>query len=173
MIKTPRLLLRRPLASDLDELVALDNDPEVMRWINGGLPVSRQQYEAEIFPIFLAEAGSEQLGFWIGESDRFIGWVSLRGDAEQAELGFRIRRDAWRQGFATEMAQLVLARTDSTMTIIAKTYQENIGSQKTLTGLGFVESRRYRLQPGDESDSSISDGEFWDGDDIEYVWQRP
>lgn len=41
-LETDRLVLRAFTAADVDRLLALDNDPEVMRFINGGRPTSRE-----------------------------------------------------------------------------------------------------------------------------------
>lgn len=49
---TERLALRRLTADDVDELVALDGDPRVMRFL-GRAPRSRAQIEAEVLPRFL------------------------------------------------------------------------------------------------------------------------
>jgi RimJ/RimL family protein N-acetyltransferase len=36
VLETERLILRRFTEDDVDNLVALDSDPEVMRYLNGG-----------------------------------------------------------------------------------------------------------------------------------------
>ncbi|KPH99920.1 GCN5-related N-acetyltransferase [Actinobacteria bacterium OV450] len=41
-LETDRLVLRAFTAADTDHLFALDNDPRVMRFINGGRPTSRR-----------------------------------------------------------------------------------------------------------------------------------
>ena len=41
-LETERLLLRRFTADDVDDLVQLDSDPEVMHYITGGRPTSRE-----------------------------------------------------------------------------------------------------------------------------------
>ena len=38
-LETERLILRRFTAADADLLVELDSDPEVMRYLTGGLPL--------------------------------------------------------------------------------------------------------------------------------------
>ena len=40
-LATDRLVLRRFTIADADNLVSLDADPEVMRFITGGIPTSR------------------------------------------------------------------------------------------------------------------------------------
>ncbi len=52
-LKTDRLVLRAFTAADTDRLLALDNDPEVMRFINGGRPTSRQAIETRTLPRLL------------------------------------------------------------------------------------------------------------------------
>jgi RimJ/RimL family protein N-acetyltransferase len=53
-LETDRLLLRRFTEANVDNLVELDSDPEVMRFINGGRPTSREEVRNDILPAFLA-----------------------------------------------------------------------------------------------------------------------
>ncbi|MCA9708344.1 MAG: GNAT family N-acetyltransferase [Myxococcales bacterium] len=104
-LSTERLRLVRLQADDLDHLVALDADPEVMRYISGGEPNSRERYEQELLPRMLAYQ-DEPYGFLAAyEGERFVGWFHLRpsvADASILELGYRLRREAWGRGLATE-----------------------------------------------------------------------
>ena len=52
-LETERLILRRFTPDDLDDLVALDSDPEVMRWVTGA-PTPREELEHDILPAWLA-----------------------------------------------------------------------------------------------------------------------
>lgn len=49
-LETGRLVLRAFTDADVDHLIALDNDPEVMRFFNGGLPTSREVIQAQTLP---------------------------------------------------------------------------------------------------------------------------
>jgi hypothetical protein len=49
-LRTERLSMTRLTAAHLEDLVRLDSDPEVMRYINGGIPTPREQVETEILP---------------------------------------------------------------------------------------------------------------------------
>jgi RimJ/RimL family protein N-acetyltransferase len=49
-LETPRLLLRRFTLDDVDNLVLLDSDPEVMRYLSGGAPTPRDVIERETLP---------------------------------------------------------------------------------------------------------------------------
>jgi RimJ/RimL family protein N-acetyltransferase len=52
-LETERLKLRRFTDDDVENLVELDSDPDVMRFINGGRPTARDEIENEVLPAFL------------------------------------------------------------------------------------------------------------------------
>lgn len=110
-IHTQRLHLRRLTAAHVPDLVALDSDPEVMRYINGGKPNSRQTYEDELLPRMLAW-DEQPYGFLAAyEADAFQGWFHLRpsvADGSILEVGYRLRRPAWGRGLATEGARALV-----------------------------------------------------------------
>lgn len=111
-LHTGRLHLRRLTAEHLPELVELDSDPEVMRYISGGAPNSRQRYIDELLPRMLAW-DERPFGFLAAyEAGRFQGWFHLRpsvADSDVLELGYRLRRAAWGRGLATEGARALIA----------------------------------------------------------------
>ena len=49
-LETQRLMLRRFTMADADDLVSLDADPDVMRFVTGGVPTSRDEIENEVLP---------------------------------------------------------------------------------------------------------------------------
>ena len=53
-VETERLVLRRFTEADVDDLYHLDNDPDVMHFLNGGKPTPREVIERETLPQFLA-----------------------------------------------------------------------------------------------------------------------
>jgi len=80
-LTAPRLVLRRFTTADTDLLYALDNDPEVMRYINGGRPVPGAEISDDILPAFLGwYARFDGYGSWAahaGTGGDFIGWFHL------------------------------------------------------------------------------------------------
>jgi len=111
-IRTERLHMRRLTREHLPDLVELDSDPEVMRYINGGQPNSREVYEAELLPRMTAW-DEEPYGFLAAyEGERFVGWFHLRPTVAPGEtmleLGYRLRRDVWGRGLATEGARALV-----------------------------------------------------------------
>jgi RimJ/RimL family protein N-acetyltransferase len=111
-IRSERLCLRRLTSAHVPELVELDSDPEVMRYINGGKPNSRELYEQELLPRMLAW-DDEPYGFLAAyETERFVGWFHLRPTVAPGEtmleLGYRLQRRAWGRGLATEGGRALL-----------------------------------------------------------------
>jgi RimJ/RimL family protein N-acetyltransferase len=110
-VRSDRLCLRRLTAAHVADLVELDSDPEVMRYISGGQPNSRQRYEDELLPRMLAW-DEQPSGFLAAyEADRFVGWFHLRpsvADESMLEVGYRLRRAAWGRGLATEGTRALL-----------------------------------------------------------------
>jgi RimJ/RimL family protein N-acetyltransferase len=101
-LETERLVLRRFTADDVDNLCALDADPDVMHFITGGRPTPREEIEHDILPTFLRYY--EQFagyGFWAAiekASGAFIGWFHFRpppGRPDDVELGYRLRTAKW------------------------------------------------------------------------------
>ncbi len=190
LLETKRLILRRFTAHDLDHLFELDNDPEVMRYINGGAPVSRRVIQNEILPTFLTyDSRHPVFGFWVADHKKtgdFLGWFSLRPTSSRAGdllLGFRLRRAAWGHGYATEGVCALIKKGFSepgVQRIVATTYEKNRASRRVLEKAGLTLIRRFRLTPADlqQADTFHTDAmEIWDGDDLEYAliksaWQQ-
>lgn len=105
MFVTARMQLRRIASTELDALVELDADPEVMRFISGGVPNSRELYVDEILPRMMTW-NDEPFGFFSAWFEgAFAGWFHLRpsvADANIFELGYRLRRAVWGLGLASE-----------------------------------------------------------------------
>ena len=80
-LETERLLLRQFTPDDVDNLVALDGDPEVMRYINGGRPTPRAEIEHDYLPAFLRyyERFSGRLRHRPGAGARFPARPQIRG----------------------------------------------------------------------------------------------
>lgn len=185
LLKTTRLILRRFTDADLDNLFELDNDPEVMRYINGGTPTPRDIIERDILPGFINRVQRRpEFGFWAAVdkgSDSFQGWFSIRPTndaADEVALGYRLRRAAWGQGYATEGVQALIhkAFTDlGVRRIVATTYEKNLASRRVMEKAGMTLARRFRIAPEDivQSDTYHAVSfEIWDGDDLEYALEK-
>src|SRR2546421_5355477 len=95
--ETERLRLRRFTADDVDNLVELDGDPEVMRYINGGRLTPREEVETVILPrILLYYERFDAFGYWAAEetsTGEFVGWFALHPSDDrppgELALGYR------------------------------------------------------------------------------------
>jgi RimJ/RimL family protein N-acetyltransferase len=127
------LVLRQFGMADADNLVSLDADPDVVRFVPGGIPTSREEIENEYLPAFLRYYRRyEGYGFWaVIETDTgdFLGWFHFRPGRDAApgevELGYRLRKSARGRRYATEgsraeKAGLTLRRTFRPSTPIAQ-----------------------------------------------------
>jgi RimJ/RimL family protein N-acetyltransferase len=113
---TERLLLRRWRPEDLDPFAAICANPEVMRFIGTGRPLSHAQVRRVIAAF---EQGWEARGFglWAAElrdTGDLAGFVGLHVPAflpqilPAVEVGFRLARSCWGRGLATEGARASL-----------------------------------------------------------------
>ena len=161
LLETERLILRRFTDADFDQLTELDSDPEVTRYITGGMPEFNAamldawltQYER--WPAYGTFAAIER------STDRFLGWFHLRpedGYDDEPELGYRLIRDAWGKGYATEGSRALIdkAFTDLGATRVwAGALAIHSASRRVMekSGLRFVRAFHgdwpFRI-PGDE-----------------------
>lgn len=184
-LTTERLTLRRFTIEDADSLYDLDNDPEVMRYLNGGLPTPWRAIEEQMRQNFLCEDDAQAaFGFWAVDNKttgKFLGWISLRptdGIPGEASIGYRFCKAAWGKGYATEGCRAILNKAFDEwglQRVTATTYEENIASQRVMEKLDMTVARRFRLTPEQlaQVDTYHVDSiQVWDGDDIEYELKK-
>jgi RimJ/RimL family protein N-acetyltransferase len=144
-LETERMTLRPITADDVDLLVALDSDPEVMRFISGGKPTSRAEAER----ILHRSLGHRWLAF-DKISGEFIGWFGIRpSTAKSRELGYRLRREAWGKGLATEgsLAVIGVAFTQPGVDRVrAETMTVNTASRAVMERCGLRFVRTFHLE---------------------------
>ena len=182
LLETERLRLRRFTLADADHLFALDNDPEVMRYLNGGVPTPRHVVEEAILPGFMQmDPARPAFGFWAAElkaTAEFVGWFSLRPLPENqhhAALGYRLVRAFWGRGLATEGVRALIHKGFTELglaRVVATTYEHNLASRRVMEKAGMTLVRRFRLTVADlqAADTFHTDEvELWDGDDVEYA----
>ena len=112
-LTTQRLILRPRSLADTDASVIMDREPEVTRYVSGPWsdPVAHRAFveQRTLGPY------PHGLGYWalatIDRPDAFLGWVlliPLDAKGPEIEIGWRIRPEVWRRGYATEAAGSVL-----------------------------------------------------------------
>ena len=163
LLETPRLILRQITQADSDRLLKLNSDPDVMRYISGGVVSTEEEITKKFLPDVLSYYQEyEKLGFWAvieKSSQEFIGWVILRPesrfrlaqlldvvDPNALELGYRLQKSSWGQGYATEVSQALLDFVGSTGNydkVIAWAIAENKASLRVMEKLGLKLEQQY------------------------------
>lgn len=156
ILETPRLALRQFTEDDVDNLFDLNSDPEVMRYLTGGRPTPREEIRAQIVPFHLAVYDRfDRLGTWAAESaatGEFLGWFHFRAgpgtDITNVDLGYRLRRSAWNQGYATEGSRALISMgfTDlGVERVFGHTMTGNTASRRVMEkcGLTLVRATPY------------------------------
>jgi RimJ/RimL family protein N-acetyltransferase len=185
LLETERLVLRRFTEADVDHLFDLDNDPEVMHFINGGTPTPRDVIQNDILPGFLHyDECFPGYGVWATiekTTGDFLGWLSFRPAQDapgEVVLGYRLHKAAWGKGYATEGARALIRKgfTElSVQRVVATTYQDNLASRRVMEKLGMRLVRTFRMTSVDLINADtyhLTSLDLWDGDDVEYALER-
>ena len=145
MIETERLVMRSWREEDVVPFQRICSDPEVMATLGPSLDIDATA--ARIAWMRGHEAANGHC-FWALErqSDaRLIGWCGvIRGDmapvADKVEIGWRLARDCWGAGYASEAARGAAAWTFKNLPddeIRAITWQDNVRSRAVMERLGM------------------------------------
>jgi RimJ/RimL family protein N-acetyltransferase len=147
MIETDRLILRAFIETDREPWAAMNADPEVMRHFPATL--SRAEADAVIERVN-GKIAATGVGFWALERKAdglFLGFAGLNRIAHDYlpifglwEVGWRLRREAWGQGYASEAGAAALAHGFGPMRlerILAYTAQTNKPSEAVMQRLGM------------------------------------
>lgn len=147
MIETERLLIRPWREEDRDPFFAINSDPEVMRYIRPS--TSRAESDDGVDRQIAAQA-EHGFCFWALErkaDGAFLGVCGLRPGvpetpiADDLEIGWRLGRAFWGEGYAREAAAACLAwafaEADAAR-VAAITVPANIRSWRLMERLGMV-----------------------------------
>lgn len=155
-LATARVTLRELTPDDEDILFELDSDPEVMEFLTGGVPSSRDEIKRVIERMIgLTQNHHGRFGYWAAlekESGRFMGWFHFRPSKKNAdnikriELGYRLQRDFWGKGYATEVSRALIEkgfRELEVEEVFAVTMKTNLRSQNVMRKCGMSLMRAY------------------------------
>nr|WP_245402681.1 GNAT family N-acetyltransferase [Pontibacter sp. E15-1] len=145
--------MREILESDAQDIFELDSDPEVHTYL-GNKPIKSIE-EAQGIVNYIREQYKENgIGRWAvidKKTHEFLGWSGLkyekvlRKNFPYYDVGYRLKKQYWGKGVATETAVAALAYGFQKLhlpEIYAAAHVENIASNKILQKIGmkFIET---------------------------------
>lgn len=158
LFETERIICRRLMPSDIDEMYAVYSDADAMRWVDGGQPIQESEC-SKWLTVTLNNYESRGYGMstLVSREDKtvisFCGLVHPNNQPE-TEIKYALHRRFWGAGLATEavIALLEYGRCEFQIpVVIATVASENIASRRVLLKAGMeVWANRY-----DDNDSSI------------------
>jgi RimJ/RimL family protein N-acetyltransferase len=147
---TARLMLRQPEESDAEPLMEMDADPEVRRYVGSGevIPPDRDRMLRAIarWRAQWDEQGFGYCSIIVKETGQYAGWVTLAVPyfmpeiLPAVELGYRLRREHWGHGYATEAAAALLrfGFTEAGLDrIVSIRHIDNAGSKRVQEKIGL------------------------------------
>ncbi|HEU4323757.1 MAG TPA: GNAT family N-acetyltransferase [Roseiflexaceae bacterium] len=156
-LESKRLLLRRFVDEDLNDLFTLYRDPDMRRFYpEGTLSLDETREELEWFKNGHPE--HPELGLWatiLKQENRFIGRCGLLpwqiDGQHEVEVAYMIDKQYWGQGLGTEAALVVAAYGFNILQLkrlVCLIDDENIASQRVAEKIGMRFERRGRDEKG-------------------------
>ena len=175
-LQTPRLILRRMSAEDLDDLTRMHLDPRVMATLGG---VRSPDVTREWLGRHLEHWRQHGFGLWLAydrETGRFAGRGGLNhvpiDDRDEIEVAYALLAEFWGRGLATELARESIRAAFTVLNLpelVCFTLTTNRASQRVMQKAGFHYERDlvykdlphvlYRLRRADVGDESTRETE--------------
>jgi RimJ/RimL family protein N-acetyltransferase len=151
-LATKRFILAIRRHEDLSDLLDLDDDPDVIRYVGPVAP--RGERESDWLKVLRTQHERPVLTIRAHETGEFMGWAFLRpykDDSADWELGYRLKKTAWGQGIGTEVSRALLAwgwAQPDIQTIVAVYETANVASLNIMLKLG-MKPMGLRLYPNE------------------------
>ncbi|UOQ70522.1 GNAT family N-acetyltransferase [Hymenobacter cellulosilyticus] len=155
-LTTPRLLLRPMQPDDAPGILALDSDPEVLRYLPNQL-ISTLAEAAATVDYVRQQYEQNGIGRWAvvrQDTGEFVGWCGIKlvndhvinGRTNYYDIGYRLLQRHWGQGFASEAAQASFRYAFEVLQlpeIHATAMHGNHASRRILERLGMTEQEEF------------------------------
>lgn len=145
-LQTTRLLLRPFNENDLNNLIELDQDPEVMKYLGNQItPIEKIKEGLSV--LIERQPRWKTYGTWCADllsTGENIGWFTLKpvpAINNEYEIGYRLKKKFWGYGYATEGSEFLIEYGFKQLhlpKIIGLTDPHNKASQHVLQKCGLV-----------------------------------
>ncbi|MGB0454595.1 MAG: GNAT family N-acetyltransferase [Bacteriovoracaceae bacterium] len=156
MLETERILFRELNHSDLEDLIEMDTNKEVLRFINPHKTVTEDEVPAGLERIISHYPTKQGLGIWATinkEGQEFMGWFCLKppADTPEVEIGYRLKPLFWGKGYATEGASRLRSYGLDELKlekVVAVTHPKHIASKNVLNkiGMNYIREKENRFK---------------------------
>ncbi|MCI2038120.1 MAG: GNAT family N-acetyltransferase, partial [Lactobacillus sp.] len=125
MIQTKCLTLRPFTAADLPAFMAIQQDPEVNRFLPWFMPQNQAEGLKLLHEQYLDQPDGEALAICLRATGQVIGYVHAEA-SEAHDLGYGLRRSSWGHGYMIEAAAaLIVALPVSDYPFLTATHDVN------------------------------------------------
>lgn len=146
VIETKRLILREIEKEDFDELYRMNSDPLIMKYVGDGSTRNREQMTDELELLISHYTRKPGLGIWatiLKETNAFVGASGLvyYDNTPEIEIGYRMLREHWNRGYATEASFGLLRygfRTLHLDKIVSSAHVDNFASRRVMEKIGMT-----------------------------------
>jgi len=153
--ESDRIYLRETSQDDAEVFYRLNLDPEVIKYTGDVAFASID--EVRTFLANYDQFRKYKMGRWavvLKDGNQVLGWCGLKYHPQEdfVDLGFRLFRDQWGKGYATEAAQLSLDygfRVLGLKKIVGRVDVRNGASIRVLEKMGMIEVGREKEDGSD------------------------
>jgi len=145
-LETPRLLLRDWRESDIEPFARMNADEEVMRYFIKALTYEETVKFYEVIQAEFQECGYGLYAVETKEDGEFIGFIGFHRATFEAdftpctEIGWRLKKESWGRGYATEGASACLRHGFQTLgldKVYSFTADVNTPSKRVMAKIGM------------------------------------
>jgi len=146
VLETKRLVLRQINSGDFEELYRMNSDPVIMKYVGDGSTRTRDQMIKELEMLISHYTRKPGLGIWatvLKESDIFVGASGLvyYDNTPEIELGYRMLKEYWNKGYATEASLGLLDYGFKTLRlnkVVSSAHVDNLASRRVMEKIGMT-----------------------------------
>ena len=169
--ETERFLIRELSLDDVDGIFKMESDPDVHTYL-GKKPIKTKEEAMAAIEFVRQQYISNGIGRWAiidKKTGDFVGWTgfkliteSINNHINYYDIGYRLRKEYWGKGIATETATAALKygfENLNTETIYSFADCNNIASNKILEKIGMTRKEKFIYDGVDHYWYEIAKGE--------------